>query len=153
MAREHELVDALRDPGSFVCDTAPLVYWLERSGAPGVRRVLDALFGRVAEGEVACLVSSISAAELLIGPYRAHPPAVTVVDGFLRSPHVGVVAPSLGIAHAAARLVARRIVGRLGDAFVAATAADLDLPLVTGDRRLARAVGGLLVQDFADSRA
>ncbi len=82
-------------------------------------------------------------------PYRIHPAAAAVVDGFLRSPSVGVVPPGLAVAHGAARLVARRVVPRLGDAIVAATAVDLRLPLVTADRRLARAVGALLVQDYA----
>jgi predicted nucleic acid-binding protein len=109
---------------------------------------VDALFDRVEQGAIGCLVSSISAAELLIGPYRTHPQAATVVDGFLRSPNVGVVPPTLPVAHGAARLVARRAVPRLGDALVAATAADLAVPLVTADRRLARAVGALLVQDY-----
>lgn len=148
MAREHRLVASVREAGGFVCDTAPLVYWLERSGPGGVLSAVDALFARVEEGAIGCLVSSVSAAELLVRPYRENPPAVTVVDGFLRGPNIGVVEPTLGIAHGAARLVARRVLPRLGDAFVAATAADLDLPLVTADRRLARAVGALLVQEY-----
>jgi predicted nucleic acid-binding protein len=37
----------------------------------------------------------------------------------------------------------------LSDALVAATAAEVGLPLVTADRRLARAVGAMLVQDYA----
>lgn len=147
MAREHWLVAEVRGAGGgFLCDTAPLVYRLERSGSPRVLDAVDALFDRVEEGELGCLVSSISAAELLVRPYRVHPPAATVVDGFLRSPNVGVVAPTLPVAHGAARLVARRVVPRLGDALVAATAADLAIPLVTADRRLARAVGALLVE-------
>ena len=147
MAREHRLVAEVRGAGGgFLCDTAPLVYRLERSGSPRVLDAVDALFDRVEEGELGCLVSSISAAELFVRPYRVHPPAATVVDGFLRSPNVGVVAPTLPVAHGAARLVARRVVPRLGDALVAATAADLAIPLVTADRRLARAVGALLVE-------
>ena len=150
MAREHPLVaEVLRGGGGFLCDTAPLVYWLERSGPRPVRAAVDALFDGVEEGVLGCLVSSLSAAELLVRPYRIGPPAVTVVDGFLRSSSVGLVPPSLGVAHGAARLVARRLLPRLGDAVVAATAAELGLLLVTADRRLARAVKGLLVQDFA----
>jgi predicted nucleic acid-binding protein len=37
---------------------------------------------------------------------------------------------------------------RLADAMVAAAAADLGLPLVTADRRLARAVGAIPVQNY-----
>ena len=149
MAREHRLVAAVRKAGGgFVCDTAPLVYRLERSGQRALLVAVDELFDSVEEGALGCLVSAVSAAELLVRPYRVDSPAATLVDAFLRSPHVGVVEPSLGIAHGAARLVARRAVPRLGDALVAATAADLAIPLVTADRRLARAVGGGLVQDF-----
>lgn len=149
MAREHPLVAAVRRAGGgFVCDTAPLVYLLERSGSAAVLAAVDALFDRVEDGALGCLVSSFGAAELLVRPYKIGPPAVTVVDGFLRAPNVGVIPPSLGVAHGAARLVARRIVPRLGDAIVAATASEVGLPLVTADRRLARAVGGVLVQDY-----
>ena len=149
MAREHPLVAAVRAAGGgFLCDTAPLVYRLERTGPRPLLAVVDALFDRVEEGALGCLVSAFSAAELFVRPYQIGPPAVSVVDGFLRAPNVGVVGPTLGAAHGAARLVARSVVPRLGDAIVAATAADLGLPLVTADRRLARAVDGLLVQEY-----
>jgi predicted nucleic acid-binding protein len=128
------------------------VYRLESSAPPRVLAAVDALFDAVERGELGCFVSSLSAAELLVRPYRIGPPAMTVADGFLRGPNIGLVRPSLGVAHGAARLVARRILPRLGDAIVAATAAELDLPLVTADRRLARGVGGLLVQDYANAR-
>ena len=150
MAREPGLVaEILGAGGGFVCDTAPLVYRLERAGSRSLLAAVDELFDRVEEGVLGCLVSAISAAELLVRPYRVDPPAATVVDGFLRSPHVGVVPTSLPVAHGAARLVAKLIVPRLSDAIVAATAADLAVPLVTADRRLARAVGGLLLQGRA----
>ena len=149
MAREHGLVVAVREDGAFVCDTAPLVYRIERSAPGRVLAAVDALFDEVDDGGLGCLVSTLVAAELLVRPYRAEPRAAPVVDGYLRSSHVGLVAPSLGVAHGAARLVARRIVPRLADAIVAATAAELGLRLVTADRRLARAAGGLLVQDYA----
>ena len=151
MAGEHALVAAVRDSGGFVCDTAPLVYRLERSASSGVLAAVDALFDRVEDRTLGCLVSTLVTAELLVRPYRVNPPAAAVVDGFLRASHVGIVEPSLGVAHGAARLVARRVLPRLGDAIVAATATDLGLPLVTADRRLARAVGALLVQDYASA--
>lgn len=148
MAREHPLVaEVAARGGGFVCDTGPLVFRLERSGPRRVREAVDALFGRVELGEIGCFVSTLSASELLVHPHRMGLPAVGVADGFLRSPFVGLVPPSLAVAHGAARLVARRALPRLGDAVIAATAADLRLPLVTADRRLARAVGALLVQD------
>jgi predicted nucleic acid-binding protein len=149
VARRHPLVAATSDAGGFVADTAPLVYRLERSASPEVLEAVDALFDEVEHGRIGCLVSTIVAAEFLVRPYRVNPRLAPGVDGFLRGPHLGLVAPSLGVAHGAARLVAKRVLPRLSDAFVAATAAELGLPLVTADRRLARAVGGVLVQDFA----
>jgi predicted nucleic acid-binding protein len=150
VAQEHRLLAAVQAAAdAFVCDTAPLVYRIEGSGPRAVVAAIDGLFDRVDDGTLGCLVSTISAAELLVRPYRVHPAAAAVVDGFLRSSNVGVVPPGLAVAHGAARLVARRVVPRLGDAIVAATAVDLGLPLVTADRRLARAVGALLVQDYA----
>ena len=149
MAREHPLVaEVRRAGGGFVSDTAPLIYHLESSAAPAVLAAVDALFDAVEGGELGCFVSSVSAAELLVRPYRIGPPAVTVTDGFLRGPNIGLVRPSLGVAHGAARLVARGILPRLADAIVAATATELQLPLVTADRRLARSVGGFLVQEY-----
>ena len=148
MAR-RSLLSALAETGAFVCDTAPLVYRLERSTARSLLAVVDSVFDAVESQELACLVPAVCAAELLVRPYVLGPPAVSVADAFLRSPGVAVAPPRLGTAHAAARHVARRTVPRLADALVAATAAELRLPLVTGDRRLARAVRGLLIHDFA----
>ncbi len=148
MAR-RSLLSAIGSAGAFVCDTAPLVYHLERSQPRSVLAALDPLFDAVEAGELACIVPAVCAAELLVRPYTLGPPAVSVVDGLLRSPGVAVAPPRLGTAHAAARHVARRTIPRLADALVAATAAELRLPLVTGDRRLASAVGALLVHDFA----
>ena len=148
MAR-RSLLSAIGSAGAFVCDTAPLVYRLERSQPRSVLATLDPLFDAVEAGELACIVPAVCAAELLVRPYTLGPPAVSVVDGLLRSPGVAVAPPRLGTAHAAARHVARRTIPRLADALVAATAAELRLPLVTGDRRLARAAQALLVHDFA----
>ena len=148
MAR-RSLLTALGDAEAFVCDTAPLVYRLERSPSRSVVAAVDALFDAVESGDLACIVPAICAAELLVRPYVLGPPAVSVVDGLLRSPGVAVAPPELGTAHAAARYVAHGTVRRLADAFVAAIASELQLPLVTGDRRLASATGGLLVHDFA----
>lgn len=148
MAR-RSLLTTLGDDEAFVCDTAPLVYRLERSSSHAVLAAVDSVFDAVESGDLACLVPATCAAELLVRPYLVGPPAVSVVDAFLRSPGVAVAPPQIGTAHAAARYVAGGVIRRLADALVAATAAELRLPLVTGDRRLARATGGLLVHDFA----
>jgi predicted nucleic acid-binding protein len=143
------LLSALGVAGGFVCDTAPLLYRLERSQSRAVLAAVDPVFDAVESGDLACIVPAVCAAELLVRPYALGPPAVSVADALLRSPGFAVSPPELGTAHAAARQVARRAIPRLADALVAATAAELRLPLVTGDRRLARAAGALLVHDFA----
>lgn len=148
MAR-RSLLSALGGAGAFVCDTAPLVYRLERSPSRAVVAAVDEVFDAVESGVLACIVPAICAAEVLVRPYLVGPPAVSVVDAFLRSPGMAVAPPELGAAHAAARHVAHGTVRRLADAFIVAIAAELQLPLVTGERRLARATGGLLVHDFA----
>lgn len=148
MAR-RTLLSALDGAEAFVCDTAPLVYRLERTPPRSVLDEVDALFDAVETGVLACIVPAVCAAELLVRPYSLGPPAVSVADALLRSPGVAVAPPRLGTAHAAARHVARRTIRRLTDSLVAATAAELQLPLVTGDRRLARAAQALLVHDFA----
>jgi predicted nucleic acid-binding protein len=125
VARQHRLVAALRRDGGFVSDTAPLVYRFERSAPGGVLEAVDALFDEVERGGLGCLVSTLVAAELLVRPYRVRPAAAAVVDGFLRAPHIGVAEPTLGVAHGAARLVAKRVLPRLGDAIVAATASEV----------------------------
>lgn len=133
------IFDPVIEAGAFVCDTAPAIYRLERSGTTASRALVDELFGLVGNGTVACLVPAVCAAELLVRPHRLGAAAVVVADGFLRAPNMHVVAPGLSIAHGAARLVARGAVGRMPDALVAATAREAGVPLVTADRRLARA--------------
>ena len=89
MAR-RSLLSAIGSAGAFVCDTAPLVYRLERSQPRSVLAALDPLFDAVEAGELACIVPAVCAAELLVRPYTLGPPAVSVVDGLLRSPGVAV---------------------------------------------------------------
>ena len=151
MARDHPLVAAVRPAGAFVCDTGPAVYRLEDSAPASAGAAVDALFAEVDAQRIACLVPSVCAAELLVRPYRLGPEAVIVADAFLRAPSMAVVPTSLGAAHGAARLVARRVVARLADALVAATAEEVGVPLITSDRRLARsgAADALLLADFA----
>jgi len=85
-------------------------------------------------------VSAVNIAELLIDPLRSGPAAISTVDTFLRQPSLGIVEVDDTIARAAAELVARERVGRLPGALIAATSREYALPLVTGDRRLARAL-------------
>lgn len=153
MARRRSLVEAVRAAGhdAFVADTAPLIFRLERAAEAGLGRACDPLFDRVDDGELGCIVSTLAAAELLVGAHRRGGSAIAVVDAFLRGPSIGVSPPDLGTAGIAAQLLARGVLPRLVDAFIAATAVDLGLPLVTADRRLARsgAAEAFLVADFA----
>lgn len=152
MGRRGDLLAAVEavGAGAFVADTAPIIYRLERGADPGLVAACDPLFDAVESEGLGCLVSSVNVAELLINPFRAGPAAVSAVDAFLRQPSLGIVELDGTIASTAAELVARERVSRLPDALIAATSLEYALPLVTGDRRLARALGpsGLLVGDY-----
>jgi hypothetical protein len=82
----RSLLSALGYADAFVCDTAPLVYRLERTPSQSVLRGVDAVFDAVENGALACIVPAVCAAELLVRPYGLGPPAVSVVDALLRSP-------------------------------------------------------------------
>lgn len=136
--------------GAFVADTAPIIYRIERRADASLVAACDAVFDAAEREELGCLVSSVSVVELLVEPFRAGPAAVSAVDAFLRQPAVGLVELDDGIARAAAELVAERRIPWLADAVIAATALEYALPLVTSDRRLARALGSraLLIADY-----
>jgi predicted nucleic acid-binding protein len=136
--------------GAFVADTAPLIYRLERVGRPRLLAVCDPLFDAVERQEIGCVISAMTAAELFVKPFRSGPEFVLTVDAFLRQPFVGIADVTRDVARTGAALVAAGRVGRLTDALIASTALELGLPLVTGDRRLARAEGvnALLVADY-----
>jgi predicted nucleic acid-binding protein len=150
VGREAELVAALRATriGAFLADSAPIIYRLERAAPAHLVAACDPLFDAVEDGEVACIVSAVTVAEVLIRPFATGPTAVAAVDAFLRDPAVSVAEVDYETARTAAKMV--KTVVRLPDAVIAATAIQLDLPIVTGDRRLARALpNALLVGDFA----
>jgi predicted nucleic acid-binding protein len=94
----------------------------------------------------------VSAAELLIGPFRLGPAAVSTVDRFLRQPMLGVAEVDMSVARGAARAIADARLARLPDALIAATARALALPLVTGDRSLSRAgvATSFCVRDYTE---
>jgi predicted nucleic acid-binding protein len=134
--------------GAFVSDSAPIIYRLERAVAPALVSACDPLFDRVEDGDVACLVSAVTAAEVFAKPFRTGSAAVSVLDSFFQSPGISVCDVDYDIARSAAKMIAKAV--RLPDALIGATALKLGLPLVTGDRRLACTVpGALLVSDFA----
>jgi predicted nucleic acid-binding protein len=152
VANRRDLLAAITagGAGAFVADTAPIIYRIERGADPQLVDACDPLFDAVENEQLGCLVSAVSVAELLIEPFRAGPAAVSAVDAFLRQPAVGIVELDGVIARTAAELVARQTVRRLPDAFIAATSLEYALPLVTGDRRLARALApnALLVGEY-----
>lgn len=136
--------------GAFVADTAPIIYRIERGADARLVGACDPLFDAVEGQELSCLVSSVSVAELLIEPFRAGPAAVSAVDAFLRQPAIGIAEVDEAIARTGAELVARSRVNRLPDALIAATGLEYGLPIVTGDRRLARSIvrDVFLVSDY-----
>lgn len=152
MERARDLLAAVEavGAGAFVADTAPIIYRVERGADPGLVAACDPLFDAVENGHLGCLVSAVNVAELLINPFRAGAAAVSAVDAFLRQPSLGIAELDEASARTAAELVARERVGRLPDALIAATGLEYALPLVTGDRRLARALGtsAFLVADY-----
>ncbi len=152
MGRAQQLVAAVEatGAGAFVADTAPIIYRVERSADARLVAACDPLFDAVEADELGCLVSTVSVAELLIEPFRVGPAAVSAVDAFLRQPLLGIAEVDEDIARTAAELVARERVGRLPDALIAATGLRYGIPIVTGDRRLARGLsaGALLVGDY-----
>ena len=93
MAR-RSLLSALGDAEAFVCDTAPLVYRLERTPSRSVLDQVDSLFDAVETRALACIVPAVCAAELLVRPYSLGPPAVSVADALLRSAGIAVAPPS-----------------------------------------------------------
>lgn len=136
--------------GGFVADTAPIIYRLERRADAKLVAAVDPLFDAVERGELGCIVSAVSAAELLIAPFRLGPAAVSTVDRFLRQPMLGIADVDMPIARGAAHAIAAAKLARLPDALIAATARALALPLVTGDRSLSRSgvATGLCVRDY-----
>jgi predicted nucleic acid-binding protein len=141
---------AERDAGAFVADTAPIIYRLSRGPDRQFVAACDPLFDAVEDERIGCLVSAASVSELFVEPFRAGPGAVAAVDAFLRQPGLGVAELDAETARIAAALLASGRLNRLPAALVAATALRYELPLVTGDRRLARGLGSvaLLVSDF-----
>lgn len=153
MAGPGRLVEALAagGGGAFVADTAPLLYRLEGRSPHGLEGACDAVFEAVEAGALTCLVSSVTVAEIFAGVYRLGEAQAAVTDAYLNQPSVGVVPVSRGIAQSAGWIIARGRLRRLADALIAATANDLDLPLLTADRDLARSrvANALDLSDFA----
>jgi hypothetical protein len=139
-----------RSAGAFVADTAPIIYRVTRGPDKQFVAACDPLFDAVEDDELGCIVSAASLAELLIEPFRAGPAAVSAIDAFLRQRAIGIAEVDEVVARTAAELLASRRLNRLSSAVVGATALCYSIPVVTGDRVLARGLGGaaLLVADY-----
>ena len=135
---------------AFVADTAPIIHRVTRGPDREWVSICDPLFDAVEDEYMGCLVSSASVAELLIEPFRAGGAAVSAIDGFLNQRSIGIAEVDEAIARGAAQLLATKRINRVSSALVAATALHYQLPLLTGDRRLARGLGYLayLVADY-----
>jgi predicted nucleic acid-binding protein len=136
VAGPGRLVEALAAGGgdAFVADTAPLLYRLEGRSPSGLERACDAVFEAVEAGALTCLVSSVTVAEIFAGVYRLGEAQAAVTDAYLSQPSVAVVPVSRGSPSRQAGSSPAGDWRRLADALIAATANDLELPLLTADR-------------------
>ncbi len=146
------LLAAIGDRGAeaFVADTAPIIYRVTRGPDRQLLGACDPLFDAVEQDRLGCLVSAASMTELLIEPFRTGPAALSAIDAFLSQRSLVVAEVDEEIARGAAELLASRKLNRLSSAVVGATALCYAIPVVTGDRVLARGLGGaaLLVSDY-----
>ena len=119
--------------GLIALDTGPLIAVLDGDDTHHVAAIA-ALTGARGSGDPMILPAS-SYAELLVGPTRRGPEAVTVVDDFLIEIPIRVEALTPEISRIAARLRAETSL-RLPDALVIATAIHVgSSELITTDRR------------------
>ncbi len=119
--------------GLIVLDTGPLIAVLDGDDTHHVAATA-ALADARGSGDPMILPAS-SYAELLVGPTRRGPEAVTVVDGFLIEMPIGIETLTSEISRIAARLRAETSL-RLPDALVIATAIQTgSSELITTDRR------------------
>jgi predicted nucleic acid-binding protein len=128
-------LDALPAGALLLMDTAPIVYFLEAHAKLG--KVFKPLFERHADGELQFAVTTVSIAEVLIGPLQSGNEALAerfrTILGSLQ-----VVDLTAGIAASAARLRASLRL-RLADAVQAASAIAINADaLITYDRDFSR---------------
>lgn len=123
----------------LVLDTNCLIYFLDDPDSKRGRWLAKHVFEPAVSGRLRLAISTISLAELLVGPFSVGQPdrAEAVHRALAALPGLSIVAPTADIAVSAARL--RGTTGlRLPDALVVATAAHLGATLLTNDRGLRR---------------
>lgn len=137
-AKPHRLWGGLQDGDLVVVDTAPLIYILEDH--PLFASLFQGLFEAADQGRLQVAVSTISVAELLVGPLKDGKDALAkryekALGNF------DLIAVSTDIAVTAARL--RAATGlRLPDALQAAIALEVGAAaLVTHDRDFSKLAG------------
>lgn len=152
--RERFLAD-LREHPVAVADTNVLIYHLE--GLRPYATLTEALLTDLASGALRLVVSSITVAELLAGPYREGSPAkVATARSFVEGlPGTEIADVTLEIADRAAWLRAHGL--RMPDALVMATALVHEAgALVTNDPAFRRKVSGgpkvILLDDYVRRR-
>lgn len=145
MTVAYERLEAAVPAGALLAlDTSATLSYLV--GTEPTSPVTTWLFdGCISTGRNAALLSTITAAELLVRPFRAGPHALATAEGFLRFfGEIRVAEVSYAIAREAARI--RAVTGiSMPDALILATAtvhaADV---IVTDDRRWIAATASLL---------
>ncbi len=152
--RGDSLDDALSAGHTVLADTSVVLAYL--SGEEAISRLATQLFDAFsATGRNPTSLSVVTAAELLVRPFRRGSAAVTTVEGFLR--HFGelqILDVTYGVAHEAARIRADSGLP-MPEALIAASAVveEVDV-LVTNDRtwpsRLAPVLPELSVLVLAD---
>jgi predicted nucleic acid-binding protein len=126
--------------------TSRLRVMLDTNVVSGLLNPYDALHGCAAEAVHAWeargasfVISLITWSELLVGVMRKGPAAESALRKFREAAIDDVLAPSQPIAEAAARIRAADLTVRVPDAFIMATARELEATaLLSADRKLAK---------------
>jgi hypothetical protein len=134
MLNEQALERALPAGALIALDASATLAYLTGTelASPVATWIFEACVGR---GRNPAIVSTVTAAELLVRPFRAGPDAVGVLEGFLRFYGIRLVDVTYGIAREAARI--RALTGLpMPDAIVIGSALDQAADVaVHNDRR------------------
>jgi predicted nucleic acid-binding protein len=132
--RERALERAIPAGALIALDASATLAYLTGTelASPVATWIFEACVGR---GRNPAIVSTVTAAELLVRPFRAGPDSVGIIEGFLRFYGIRLVDVTYGIAREAARI--RALTGLpMPDAIVIGSAIDQAADIVvTNDRR------------------
>lgn len=143
MKVDHEALEAAVPPGALVAlDASATLSYLSgaEDASPAAAWVFD---GCLSTGRNPGLLSTLTAAELLVRPFRSGPAAIALVEGFLRFfDGITLADVTYAIAREAARVRATTNLA-MPDAIVIATAIERSASVVaTNDGRWPATVGG-----------